>query len=410
MSVLLPTARSYWDAGLCPMPRAIGEVKPSYRDQYGALQTIPWGQYKTQQPDWPTVEAWFRHSDLTTTGMLLLAGSHAHPRAHDVAWLQILDIESAEAYEALHEELTFTGHADILHRCVRERTPSGGAHLGFLCPAISEKPKLKLAIRAADTKILIELLQHQPCTVAPTAMRCKPEHPDGGCYHLVHGSWAHPYTLSNAQRQALIDAARLFNEVPEKEPHDRSEVFTGATRPGDRLNVEADITWWQDLLTKHGWRDVSRPGLRSKGISSFQRPGKTGFQASATYGKTGIYLYVFSSNAHPFEPDTPYTPFKALALLEYNGDFGATTKALAQHYGMVYTPEERHAWRAQQAVQDITQPPVPITGYAATAVPITARPTGPVPLTGRPTIPTPLTGWQVAKPLTLGDQHASSRP
>lgn len=211
------TARMYFDAGLCPLPRAIGHDEPSYITPDGEVQSLPWGQYKTQRPDWPTVAAWFAHGNAVTLGITLLTGIHAQPRGQHAAFLQIIDIETAEVFEAFHDALAYAGHADIWHRLVIERTPSGGAHPGFLC-------------------------------------------------------------------------------------------------------------------TTHGWRDVSRSNL--KGLYYFQRPGKHGRAPSATYGKTGDCLYVFSSNVLPFDADRAYTPFAAYALLEH-GDWSAAARALAkQGYGI----------------------------------------------------------------------------
>jgi len=237
-----------------------------------------------------------------------------------------------------------------MHRCVIERTPSGGAHVGLCCRAIGDKQKMALAKCKSDQKILIELLQHQPCTVAPTQIRCKSEHPEGAIYQVVHGTWARPLEISAAQRQILLDAARVFNEVPEKTIRDRSEVSCDGARPGDRLNAHADAEWWQGLLTRHGWRDVSRPGLKAHGIYYFQRPGKVGREPSATYGKTGRSLYVFSSNAAPFDPDAAYSPFAAYTLLEHDSDFAAADMP----------PGTRHA-------ADLWPTPAPLPGTLARA-------------------------------------------
>ena len=331
---LLELARAYWDAGLCPLSRVSGHVEPSWVDRHGEVHSIQWGQYKTKQPTWEEVATWFTHGDAQAVGVVLLTGSHAHPRAPHAAFLQIIDIESPDVFEAFEEDLRFRGHGDILHRLVRERTPSGGAHLGFLCPTISDKQKLPLARRAADNKILIELLQHQPCTVAPTQMRCKPEHPPGVPYQVVHGRWEHPLEISAAQRQILLESAQAFNEVPARVAHDGHRRVGEGERPGDRLNTAATAEWWEDLLSHHGWRDVSRPGLKAQGIWYFQRPGKVGRQPSATFGKTGASLYVFSSNAQPFDADTAYSPFAAYALLVHDGNYGAAARALAEQYGM----------------------------------------------------------------------------
>ena len=64
---LLNTACAYWNAGLCPLPRVIGHVEPSYIDNQGESQPISWSAYKRQRPDWPTVANWF----LEATSQLL---------------------------------------------------------------------------------------------------------------------------------------------------------------------------------------------------------------------------------------------------------------------------------------------------------------------------------------------------
>ena len=330
----LDHARTLWDAGLTPMPRVTGYVEPSYITDTGEVYSLTWSEYKTKQPDWATVARWFTQSDPAAVGLTLLTGSHAHPRAVHTAFPQIVDIETPEMFEAITEELHFSGHSAILHRCVIERTPSGGGHIGFGCTVIGSTQKLALARRREDGKLLVELLQHQPCTIAPTSIRCKPEHPEGATYHVTHGDWAHLLEISPEQRQILLDVCRAFNEVPGKEAKETHGKPANGTRPGDLLNARADLDWWQELLTRHDWRDVSRPGLASRGITYWQRPGKIGREPSATYGATGPCLYVFSSNAQPFDPDTAYTPFAALSLLEHDGDFQAAAKAVARHYGL----------------------------------------------------------------------------
>ena len=333
-SSLLDVARTLWNAGLTPMPRVTGSVEPSCIADTGEVYSILWGEYKTKQPDWATVERWFTQSDPAAVGLTLLTGSHAHPRAAHAAFPQIVDIETPEMFEAITEELHFSGHSAILHRCVIERTPSGGGILALAARSSAPRRSSYWLARREDGKLLVELLQHQPCTIAPTSIRCKPEHPDGATYHVTHGDWAHLFEISPEQRQILLDVCRAFNEVPGKEAKETHGKPANGTRPGNLLNARADLDWWQELLTRHDWRDVSRPGLASRGITYWQRPGKIGREPSATYGATGPCLYVFSSNAHPFDPDTAYTPFAALALLDYDGDFKKAASALAQFYGL----------------------------------------------------------------------------
>ena len=173
-----------------PVPPAAyrGPIEPSHIDENGEVRSITWGAYKEQRPAWPIIAEWFARSTPETTGLTLLCGSHAMPCMRHAASSQVVDIETAELFDAYQEALTYAGYADILHRCIIERTPSGGAHLGFLCETIGDDQKITLARRAADKKLLIELLQHQPCTVTPTRIHCKPEHPEGVAYTLVQGT------------------------------------------------------------------------------------------------------------------------------------------------------------------------------------------------------------------------------
>src|SRR5262245_13712777 len=114
------------------MPRVPGDPNPHYVTTDGEVRPIGWGSYKVKQPAWTTVERWFRMGSLATVGVTLLTGNHAQPRSADAAFLQILDLETREIFDAFMEEVVFLGHADILHRCVLERSAGGGGHIGFL--------------------------------------------------------------------------------------------------------------------------------------------------------------------------------------------------------------------------------------------------------------------------------------
>jgi hypothetical protein len=69
-------------------------------------------------------------------------------------------------------------------------------------------------------------------------------------------------------------------------------------------------------------------------VTHWCRPGKDeGTSATTNYAGSGL-LYVFSTNAAPFEADTAYTPFAAFAMLECGGDFVAAARTLrGQGYG-----------------------------------------------------------------------------
>jgi hypothetical protein len=93
-------------------------------------------------------------------------------------------------------------------------------------------------------------------------------------------------------------------------------------RPGDDFNARAD---WATILEPHGWQWVV---TSADGSERWCRPDKpAGTSATTNYGESDL-LYVFSSNAHPFQEDTGYTKFHAFALLNHHGDFKAAARAL----------------------------------------------------------------------------------
>jgi len=106
----------------------------------------------------------------------------------------------------------------------------------------------------------------------------------------------------------------------------RSAAEPGGSRPGDVYNEWGDVL---SLLESHGWTVHERRG--PGGTIYLTRPGKDPRDGiSATFGRDGRrILYVFSSNAPPFEAGKGYTPFTVYALLEHGGDFASAARALA---------------------------------------------------------------------------------
>jgi len=93
-------------------------------------------------------------------------------------------------------------------------------------------------------------------------------------------------------------------------------------RPGDQWAAATD---WAAILEPHGWTLHRHSG----DVERWTRPGKHGaVSATVNYGGYGL-LYVFSSNAAPFEPGRGYGKFAAYALLEHDGDYAVAARALA---------------------------------------------------------------------------------
>lgn len=120
---------------------------------------------------------------------------------------------------------------------------------------------------------------------------------------------------------------------PSSAPSERTNGYTKPAssqeeRPGDRFNATAT---WAEILEPHGWRWGGSSGDTQYWI----RPGKrdAGHSATADGGNQRV-LYVFSSEAAPFDPDTSYTRFRAYSLLKHNGDDTAAARELADRFGM----------------------------------------------------------------------------
>jgi hypothetical protein len=210
---------------------------------------------------------------------------------------------------------------------------NGSRHLWFACPVEALPAKANVTILAAEGWRL-EVLSTGKQVVIPPSI-----HPSGQPYRWLTPLRPLPLlpaaihaavedALSSAMKTA-ITVGRLIQGGSHADGH----------RPGDGFNQRAD---WGRILQPYGWVPVRQRG----DVTHWRRPGKgEGISATTNYAGTGL-LYVFSSNAPPFEADTAYTPFAAYAMLEYGGDFAAVARILReQGYGSqapsVDTPYQR---------------------------------------------------------------------
>lgn len=140
-------------------------------------------------------------------------------------------------------------------------------------------------------------------------------------------------TLSEEEVTILLDAAKALNRdiSPKQIYRATAGMLYKGVRPGEDYNNRAS---WNEVLGHHGWNLYRE----SRGVSYWTRPGKTkGISATSGFcsaDKSGDLLFVFSSNAEPFEPEKAYSKFAAFALLEHAGDFKQAARVLhANGYG-----------------------------------------------------------------------------
>jgi hypothetical protein len=226
-------------------------------------------------------------------------------------------------WAALVEELA----PGLVARLLLESTPSGGYHVVWgECDAIAGNQKLAERLPTSEEK------QAHPDWRAVTLIETRGKKgqfqvaPSPG-YTLLRGDWRALPEITPAERQIILNCARALTRLT---PSRIEGMQQGqGERPGDKFNVEGHDQAL-DTLVKHGWRVV-----RAKGDTMYLcRPGKDR-GVSATFGHVapGV-LYVFSSNASPFEPNRAYSPFGVFTELEHGGDYKAAARALAEKYRM----------------------------------------------------------------------------
>jgi P4 family phage/plasmid primase-like protien len=354
-SSLAQTAIEYAESGRCVLPPvAPGAKYPSILTN-GEIQAVPWKICTERRASAAQLHAWFGNG--AHVGVALAGGWASGTILYDGtrAAAEFLDIEDGETAAAFVALVTARGYAALLNRLPWEDPPRGGAHTGWLCAEGAGNTKLamrQIGVRpdgSPDVKTLIETRgEGGLLVVAPTPAGIHPDVPERG-YHMVRGSWAVMPVISAEARNALLECARALNEYVEPEPQDsphRSYQEPPEGSPGEDFNRRAAKAEVLAILRRHGWTlDHS-----SRGTDFLRRPGKTeGYSATLGHVAANV-LFVFSSNAWPFqgphgdEPGTAYKPFSVYGLLECGGDFQLAARMLAlSGYGHPSSDTASHA-------------------------------------------------------------------
>jgi len=307
MDTMRESAKSYLGSGLSVLPIRMDGSKAPMLSEWTPLQQI------SMTPEsWPTCPC----------GIGIIGGKVSGN-------LEILDFDKPGAFEEWVAILPMAGDglAELVDALPVIETPDGGRHVYYRCAEIQGAQKLARAREAYTSPsgkrklVIIETKGEGGYVVAPPSpAEC---HDARKPYRQLSGP---PLTsipkISVAQRSWLLQAARSFDEV-QAEPVTRPSVSAGVIgdRPGDAFNASAT---WPSILEPAGWVQLFDRG----GVTYWRRPGKDGRGISATTGKCGDHLYVFSSNAPPFDPERSYDKFGAMALLSHGGDVRAAAAAL----------------------------------------------------------------------------------
>lgn len=303
-SINMQSTESFLDAGMRYVAAGLRVLPACPTSKRPTLSRFK--PYRTSPPTEHQHQTWFSHASaicvLTgeTSGNLEVIDFDQRGRAFD-AWCSLVSSQDAA----------------LLDRLVVQQTQSGGRHVAYRI----ENPGPGSTVLARTTNpdeagkdVLIETRGEGGLIMCD---------PSPG-YRVIRGDLAAVPTISMADRDWLIKAARSLNEAPNHSDESSSQTkFSDGTQPGDDFNDRGDVA---AILVRHGWRL-----LRDGDNQQWCRPGKTE-GCSATL-KDGAF-FIFSSNASPFDPNRAYAPFAVYALLEHNGDFASATRALADEgYG-----------------------------------------------------------------------------
>ena len=260
-----------------------------------------WREYMERLPSKAELKTWF---EKTENSIALIAGK-----------VQCIDVD--EKYRAglmahFRQRCIDFGIGEIFDRCICQKTPSGGYHLVFKSEGEPFR-NMKLAKKSAkdNHEVLIETRGAGGYfLIAPSSS-----------YELIDGDFAFLPTLTEDERNDLLDVARSFNEAAKEGVKVESASVDGDLKPGDDYDLRGDLP---GLLRQHGWSQI--------GQHHWRRPGKDS-GVSASFGIIPDRFWVWTTST-VFESEHVYRPYAVYAMLEHNGDFKAAATALAtQGYG-----------------------------------------------------------------------------
>jgi hypothetical protein len=306
-------SRAYLASGLSLLPIAVDGTKAPLAKLLPLIGDV---RRKEVKPSWIPFQTRYVFSHELGAWMDARAGVGIIG-GHISGDLEIIDLDAPDLCQ-LWRDMVDELMPGLLDRLPCVLTPKQGWHVYYRCEVIEANQKLA---ETADGTTLIETRGEGGYVIAPgSPLAC---HPLKKPYQLIRGDLTRIPPVSADERHILLNAARSFNERPQKTVY-QSQGSTSANgdRPGDDYNRRVH---WHDLMTSIGCIATGRRG----DATLWRRPGKTTPGHSAITGNGDDKLYVFSSNFSPFEPHTAYDRFGAYATWFHGGDLSAAAKALA---------------------------------------------------------------------------------
>jgi hypothetical protein len=303
-------------------------LAPILRDGSKAA-AVPWRCYLTRRPTLSELRAWFKR--LEPFGIGIIHGAFSGNS-------EAIDIDLGELWPEFNSR-ALVAVPKLAGAPVVKTPRDGGGYQVYLRSVDPPPGNLKLALRPNLVQgakpqwlVSIETRGQGGYTVGiGSPPQC---HPTGRCYELISGSFHTVPVLTTEERAALMGIALSFDQRGADHgngspvQHQRCVQYQhhgskdgDDLRPGDVFNQTAT---WSSILAPHGWTLIRTVD----GVGFWRRPGKnTGIGATTNHAGYGL-LYVFSSNACPFEAGRAYSRFSAWVLLEHRGNYSAAAREL----------------------------------------------------------------------------------
>lgn len=313
---VVAAAKAYATSGLSVIPCRRIDKRP----------TVPWRTFQSQAMTAGEIEAAFAGADAVGIVCGTVSGN-----------LEMIDFDlGGEAFEGWRRtvEAAIPG---LIDRLVIEETQSGGLHVAYriqgTVPGNRKLAERRIAASSGDP-VRIGSRPYTPrrdgdgYTVTVAIIETRGEGgmflaaPSPG-YRLIAGDFDALPVLTVDEQDVLIGAAQSMSDTLPPVECDR-QIGVGVEyrddRPGDAFNAGGEI---DSTLRSHGWTFAGD----FDGQQHWRRPGKD-HGTSATF-RDGV-LFVFSSNADPFEAGRGYSRFAVYAILEHGGDYTAAASSLAR--------------------------------------------------------------------------------
>jgi hypothetical protein len=249
--------------------------------------------------------------------------------------LECIDIDlkydvSGTLYDRLCDEIP----SELLRKLTIQKTPSGGKHFWYRTESATGAGNMKLANRPAteseldaynkDAKRKITDPNRLPSVLLETRGESGYAliDPSPG-YELEQNSFEYIATITNAERDQLIDICRSFDEI-KNEPvippaPKKTEIASDSTKPGDAFN-EAHSAF--EILSRHGWTESHREGQK---LTRITRPGKRPNEKSGVHNGYMVFIH---STSTPFDTEKWLSAFTIYTILEHGGDYSSAAKQL----------------------------------------------------------------------------------